>query len=215
MINDTTSVKELRHGILIAIEGIDGAGKTTQSKRLESDLAMEGYRVIYLKEPTDSKWGRRIREIAQVGRDNTSPEEELYLFTEDRKKDVYRNIIPALEDKKIVIMDRYYISSIAYQGALGINTKKIKEMNEEFAPVPHLAIILEIEPKLGISRIIIGRGEKNNYFEREKDLKKVKEIFDSLNEPYIVRIDASLPEDQVHREIKEVVKRFIRNQDIY
>ncbi|MFV1951238.1 MAG: dTMP kinase [Nitrospinota bacterium] len=213
--HNTTTGKKLRQGILIAIEGIDGAGKTTQSKRLESDLATEGYRVIYLKEPTDSKWGKKIREIAQVGRDNTPPDEELYLFTEDRKEDVHRNIMPALEEKKIVIMDRYYISSIAYQGALGIDIKRITEMNEEFAPVPHLAIILEVEPKVGILRITRGRGEKNNYFEREKDLKKVKEIFDSLNEPYIVRIDASLPEDQVYREIREVVQRFICNQDIY
>ncbi|MBI5183082.1 MAG: dTMP kinase, partial [Nitrospinae bacterium] len=127
--------------MLIAIEGIDGVGKTTQSRLLEGYLKDKGYNVICMSEPTNGKWGRKIREMIKVGRDNTSPEEELYLFTEDRKEDVYMNILPALEEKKIVIMDRYYISSIAYQGALGIDRKRIKEMNEEFAPVPHLTII--------------------------------------------------------------------------
>lgn len=144
---------ELRRGVLIAIEGIDGAGKTTQTEILANKLAKEGFPVVTLKEPTDGKWGQMIRKLAQNGR-NLSPEEESRLFLKDRNEDVERNIRPALLQKRIVIMDRYYHSNIAYQGALGVDVDEIRQANEHFAPVPDVVIILDVAPSIGRSRLV-------------------------------------------------------------
>ena len=96
--------------MLIAVEGIDGSGKTTIVKFLEEELKRKGYNVATFKEPTDSEWGRRIR---RAFRDRSlKPEEELELFLRDREWNVKHNILPALKAGKIVIMDRYYLSLI-------------------------------------------------------------------------------------------------------
>jgi dTMP kinase len=98
----------LKHGVLIAIEGIDGAGKTTQSKLLVKKLVKEGYPAVCFHEPTEGKWGLKIKDLAKNGRHKTSPEEEMNFFYQDRIEDVKKNIRPALKDKKTIIMDRYY-----------------------------------------------------------------------------------------------------------
>lgn len=172
-------VCELNRGILIAIEGIDGAGKTTQTRLLAERLAKEGFSVITFKEPTEGEWGQRIRILANHGR-NLSAREELQLFLKDRHEDVERNIKPSLAEKRIVIMDRYYLSNIAYQGALGLDTNEIRQMNEEFAPIPDVVIILDVAPSIGQSRLVNGRKEKPNHFENEEYLEKVREQFQSM-----------------------------------
>ena len=96
--------KELGRGVLVAFEGIDGAGKTTQAEVLHRNLMSRGYKVVLLHEPTNSPPGRKIKESAINGRHN--PEQELDYFIQDRKANVERNIKPALADRKIVIMDR-------------------------------------------------------------------------------------------------------------
>ncbi len=142
----------LKRGILIAIEGIDGAGKSTQAKILKERLEKRGFEVVLLKEPTSSKWGKKIKEISK-NTESIDPYEELKLFIKDRKLNVRKNILPALEDKKIVIVDRYYISTIAYQGARGIDKETIREMNESFAPKPDIIFILDIHPEESLQRI--------------------------------------------------------------
>src|SRR5207253_402183 len=101
-------------GILIAIEGIDGAGKTTQVARLCKALEAVGETVVRSKEPTNGPHGRRVRESAQNGR--LDPHEELATFLDDRREHVATVIGPALGRGEIVILDRYFYSTIAYQG---------------------------------------------------------------------------------------------------
>ena len=96
-------------GVLIAFEGIDGSGKSTQARRVAEALRAEGREVTLLREPGDSEFGRELRRIFVEGRDVT-PEEEMRLFLEDRRIDVRDNIAPALARGAIVIMDRYYLS---------------------------------------------------------------------------------------------------------
>ncbi len=170
---------KLSKGFLVAIEGIDGAGKTTQAVLLEESLKKEGYPVLRLKEPGNSIYGDKIREIALKGRENISPQEEFELFLKDRMEDVKKNIRPALDAGKIVIMDRYYFSNIAYQGALGLDPFEIQRKNEEIAPRPDLTIILDITPGEAVRRIK-NRNEPPNEFEREKYLAEVRAIFNLL-----------------------------------
>ncbi|MBN2244466.1 MAG: dTMP kinase, partial [Candidatus Aminicenantes bacterium] len=108
----------LKKGILIVFEGIDGAGKTTQAEALMERLQKRGLRVLFLREPSEGKWGRLIRQKA-AQEDSLSPEEELDLFQKDRQENVRLNLKPALREKKIVLLDRYYFSTMAYQGAKG------------------------------------------------------------------------------------------------
>lgn len=157
--------------MLIAIEGIDGAGKTTIARFLRDELEKRGFSVILLKEPTDGEYGRRIKEAE----DRFDPEEELQLFLLDRKEDVEKNILPALREGKVVIMDRYYISSIAYQGARGLDMDEIRKMNEEIAPKPDLIIILDVSPQEGLKRV--GKRGSRTVFEEESYLAEVRENF--------------------------------------
>jgi len=181
--------------VLIAIEGIDGSGKTTIAKFLEEELKKLGYSVVLLKEPTDSEWGRRIRESYNS---RLRPEEELELFLKDREYDVRENIVPSLKQGKIVIMDRYYFSTIAYQGALGFNPEELREMNEKIALKPDLVFILDIPPEKAILRVK-KRGDKPNDFERIEYLRKVREIFLSTKNAIIV--DAMKDLEEIKREI--------------
>jgi dTMP kinase len=182
--------KCLSKGILVAIEGIDGAGKTTQAKLLVEKLESKGYPVISLHEPTNSVWGQKIRELARSNRDKMSAEEELNLFVQDRIEDVEKNINPALEANKVVVMDRYYFSSIAYQGARGLDLEDIEQRNKKIAPVPDLLIILDVKPSVSLQRIHNNRADGPNEFEKDIHLEKSRKIFNQFaNREYTRIID--------------------------
>jgi len=198
-------VQQLKRGILVAIEGIDGAGKTTQTSILADKLNEQGYDSTILKEPTDGKWGQKIRRLALENRD-LSPEEECQLFLADRMEDVEKNISPALRMNKIVIMDRYFYSNMAYQGALGLDMKRIREANESFAPIPEIVIILDVAPKIGQSRLVNGRRETPNNFEKLEYLEKVRSKFDEMaNFKNVQKVDGSRPIEDVAAEIINIV----------
>lgn len=93
----------LKRGVLIAVEGIDGAGKTTQSRLLMEKLKNEGYPAVCFHEPTEGKWGVKIRNPAKNGRHQTSLEEEMEFFYQDRIEDVKLHICPALEDREVIV----------------------------------------------------------------------------------------------------------------
>ena len=154
-----TRPRALARGILVALEGIDGAGKSTQAKHLAAIFRAQGYAVTSLREPTLSPWGRRLREAMATGRRILTPSQELDLFLQDRRYDVAVNLLPALAACQLVLLDRYYLSSMAYQGALGIDPESIRRLNETFAPVPDLVFILLIPPTEALQRIRQGRGQ--------------------------------------------------------
>ncbi|RLI73911.1 dTMP kinase [Archaeoglobales archaeon] len=191
--------------MLIAIEGIDGSGKTTIANYLKDELEKEGFKVVVLKEPTNSVYGQRIKQSLN---NRLDVNEELELFWLDRKHDVENNILPALENNYIVIMDRYYFSTIAYQGARGVDVDKIKEMNEEIAPKPNLVLILDVDPKVGVERIV-KRGDEPNKFEDLEYLKRVRSIFLKLRDENVVVIDANRDINTVKKEVLNVVRNLI------
>lgn len=206
---DNQQKKNLSRGFLIAFEGIDGAGKTTQLRMLAEYLIKKGYDVQCLREPTDSLWGQKIRQLAREGRN--SPEEELHLFVEDRKMNVRQNIFPALQRKQIVLIDRYYISTMAYQGARGLDVEYIRQINEAFAPIPDLVLILTLPPAQAIARLIQERGT-GDLFEQEEYLTKVAAIFHSLCGKNICHIDASQERETVQTVIRTKVQALIASQ---
>ncbi len=192
----------------IVIDGIDGCGKSSHARSLVSYLRRKGREVLFLKEPTgESPAGKRLAE-ALKSNNRPSPDEELRLFIGDRRWDVENRILPALKEGKDIVMDRYYYSTIAYQGARGMDIEEIRRMND-FAPVPDLAIILDIDPEIAGERI--NRRGKGDYFEDLDYLRKVREIFLSMKDmPEVVIIDSSGPYQDTQKRIKEVVEGIIR-----
>jgi dTMP kinase len=176
-------------GLLIVFEGIDGSGKTTQAKTLLRRLRARGIAAVFFREPTGGKWGREIRRKA-LRRDSLTPGEELELFVKDRREDVAKNLGPALAAGKVVVLDRYYLSTIAYQGAKGLDPGRIRRMNETFSPKPDLVFILDVEAGTGLSRIG-DRKRKEELFEREDYLDKVRELFNGFRGRKIIHIDGT------------------------
>ena len=188
-----TPQSRLARGILVALEGIDGTGKSTQARRLAAIFREQGYAVTLLREPTVSPWGRRLREAMLAGHRLLAPSQELDLFLQDRRYDVAAHILPALAVRQLVLMDRYFFSTMAYQGALGIDPEHIRRLNEAFAPVPDLVLILMAPPVQALERIHQARGQTDDVFEREDYLTKVNDIYRTLTATHRDPIDASQP----------------------
>ena len=179
----------LCRGLFIVFEGIDGAGKTTHVRLLDNRLRQAGYDVVCLKEPTEGPWGQKLRQLAQHSRQEILPTTELEWFLQDRREDVEYNIQPALARGQIVVLDRYYFSTIAYQGALQLNPEEIRARNEAFAPHPDLLLLLHLPAVQGWQRV--QRRGTLSHFERLDYLERVAAIFAAMDFPYLRRIDAS------------------------
>lgn len=184
-------------GLLIVIEGIDGAGKSTLARSLAAWLRERGRTVVIDREPTDGPHGRALRESAKTGR--LSAEAELELFMKDRREHVAQLIAPATARGEVVILDRYYFSNAAYQGARGLDPAAIVAANEAFAPRPDLVLLLDIDPAGGHTRIG-ARGSALDDFEGAAYLADVRRIFLSFDRPFFRRIDAARPADEVLRD---------------
>lgn len=178
-------------GMLVVLEGIDGTGKSTVAAALAQWCGERGLSCVFSREPTNLGPGRRLRESMATGR--LSLEEEVELFRLDRKEHVERSIGPALAEHAIVILDRYYWSNAAYQGARGADVERIIAANEAIAPVPDLILWMDIAVEESLRRIH-GRGDAPNEFEAREALEKTRAIYTALHarggRPS-VRIDAS------------------------
>ena len=164
----------LQKALLIVFEGIDGSGKTTLSKMFYSYIKEKGYEAVWLSEPSDSEWGKKIRELA-VSMEKIPIEDELKYFIEDRKWDVRENILPALKNNKNVILDRYYFSTACYQGARGFDMEKIIQENLQFAPQPDVTFVIDVDVNTALERISQNRDSKVKLFEKKEFLQKVRE----------------------------------------
>jgi dTMP kinase len=197
----------MRTGLLIAFEGIDGTGKSTQLPLLAAYLRDRGYQVVTTREPTDGPYGKQIRALYR-NRGQVSPQQELELFLRDRRQHVEQCIAPALRDGAIVLTDRYYFSTAAYQGAAGCDPATIFA-GHDFAPQPDLVLLLTQTPEESVGRIRDLRGETLNDFEQQEQLEKVAALFASFDHDCIVRIPAARPIAEVQSFIRGAVQQLL------
>jgi dTMP kinase len=173
-------------------------------------LQRAGYDVVCLKEPTEGPWGQKLRQLAQQGRHAISPATELEWFLQDRREDVEHNILPALARGQIVVLDRYYFSTMAYQGALHLDPEEIRARNEAFAPPPDLLLLLHLPAAQGLQRVQ-QRGTLS-HFERLDYLERVAAIFAAMDFPYLRRIDAAADPLTVQEHIWQAVAAVLRRR---
>ena len=194
-------------GFFIVIEGIDGTGKSTQAARLADWFRDQGREVVHSREPTDGLWGKKLRESAANGR--LSPGDELEYFLNDRRQHVEELIAPSLAEGKVVILDRYYFSTMAYQGARGFDPTEIRRRNEAFAPVPDLLLILDLDIDSALGRIG-ARGDTASESEKRDNLERCREIFLSLkDEPFVRVINTNGTLDEVADRIRAALPRSL------
>lgn len=189
----------LRRGILVAVEGIDGAGKTTQVDLMCGALMRAGEFVVRSKEPTNGQWGSVLRRSASTGR--LPLDEELQTFIKDRTEHVDKLINPNRDAGAIVILDRYFYSTIAYQGARGADAPAVQAEMLRLFPRPDAVFLLDVDPIVGINRIANDRCEKPNHFEERGSLAAARSIFSQMQDDNIHKIDGHLPIDVVHERI--------------
>jgi dTMP kinase len=195
MVKIRLSSMDMERGCLVVVEGVDGAGKSSLVRRLGERMRREhGIDVVLSREPTDGVYGAKVRASASTGR--LPLEEELELFEADRREHVQGLISPALGRGAWVVLDRYYFSTAAYQGARGANPQEILRRNEAFATQPDLVLLLDCAPEVSLQRVQ-ARGDVANEFERLDALERVRNIFLSIERPFIRRIDASVSPDSV------------------
>ena len=193
--------------VLVNLEGIDGCGKSTQSKLLLEKLEGEGEKVIILKEPTKRPHGQKLWDMLH-GKRKATNEEILELFVLDRIQHVEEKIQPALNDGNVVLMDRYYYSSMAYQVAGGIDVEDIREKHA-FAPKPDIVLIFDLPVSVALERVK-GHSDADE-FEKDEHLKKVRIAYlDLENDPLVRIVDATGTPEEIFGNVWKLVSE-VRN----
>ncbi len=181
-------------GLLVVLEGIDGSGKSTLARGLQEALSTAGYQVVMTKEPTDGPLGQKIRELAANNqRESITAEEEFQLFHQDREQHVQSLVRPSLEEGKVVLQDRSYFSTMAYQSLRGLHPDGIRLRSEQIAPFPDILLVVDLQAHIGLERIS-GREGGTDEFERVQDLRAVRKCFLTLEGADILNGDLSKEE---------------------
>jgi dTMP kinase len=198
--------------MFIALEGIDGSGKGTQSKLLNRWIKEKGYETFLTKEPTEGSVGKLLREALREG--GLDPRTEALLFAADRSEHI-KEISSKLAEGKVVITERYLFSSLAYQGASGLSIEWVKEINRH-APLPDLVLYLDIPPEVGLERISSRNTLRSSvrgreYFEKREFLSKVRAIYLDLAKELdnFVVIDATGSIEEVQTALRRRASKML------
>lgn len=193
--------------MLIAFEGIDGSGKTTQAKKLYKYLKLKGEKVSLYREPGSTELGEKIRNLILCH--CMDERTELFLFEAARSCLMNERIIPDLREGKKVILDRFILSTLAYQGfGRGLDLEKIKVMNE-FATrgiSPDIVILIDVPVEIALERL----GERSR-FEDPDFLKRVRAGFLKLAKEFenVFVIDGTRGEEEVFKEILQALSSVL------
>ena len=210
----------MSRGRLISFEGLDGAGKTTQMELLERWLQSQGIAYVRTREPGGTPLGVEIRHLV-LNRPELAitPLAEVFLFQADRAQHFAVLVIPALDEGKLVITDRCFDASIAYQGyARGVGVELIERLSllATRGIKPDLTILLDLDPSQVHQRTddASGQREERTRFDAEAEdfHRRVQEGFRMLARKYPERIkvvDASRTVEEIHQEIVELVQRVL------
>jgi dTMP kinase len=197
----------VKKGVFICIEGLDASGKTTHAHRLVRNLRRKGFDAFYTTEPSRGEIGRFIRTYILQRKRRVPSVVEALLFAVDRVDHVEKEIKPMLEKGKIVVSDRYVYSTLAYQGAAGLDIKWIEEINR-LALSPDLAIYIDVPPEVVVKRI----RRKKSVMERLDTQRRVREVYMKFVENgKLVPVDGNRRKDEVAKDILTVVLNFLKN----
>jgi len=196
----------VKRGSLIVFEGVDGSGKSTQLTLLAEAMRSAGREVVETSEPYDCEWGRKIREMARSGQ-GVAPAQELEWFLEQRRVHVRDLVGPSLAAGRIVLSDRYFLSTVAYQGARGLDAELLLTESEAEFPIPDLVLLLEIDAGSGLRRVSERGGTREPVFEQQAFLERVAVIFRGLDRDYIAHIAADAEIAEVHQRVLSEVRR--------
>ncbi|MBI2542015.1 dTMP kinase [Candidatus Woesearchaeota archaeon] len=206
----------MKKGMFIVVDGIDGSGKSEIVKMLHNYLFSKHkkYRILTTREPTHGKYGSRIRTMLREEKAPESSSKKLLdLFIKDRQEHLKTAISPFLKNSgenevNIVICDRYYYSTIAFQSAQGLNTKELISKNISLRK-PDIAFILDLEPSAALERITHRKKEK---FEQLEFMKKIRSNFlklPGLLKDNIKIIDSNRSLNEVFESIKKEVDKIL------
>ncbi len=202
---DTSEIKNF------AVQKIQRFSRTKNAKRF---LVHKKYRILTTREPTSGKYGEKIRQMLRKEKDpRVSSGKLMELFIKDRNWHLKNTIIPFLKNSgkgelNIVLCDRYYYSTMAFQGAQGVNIQEIIAKNRPFLK-PDIAFILDVEPSIALQRIEYRKKEK---FEQLDFMKKIRQNFLSL--PKLLKdnikiIDSNKKLENVFADVKKELDNLV------
>lgn len=192
-------------GLFVVFEGIDGSGKSTLTKAIWDDL---GTQALLLREPTGLHTGKLIRE--KLAAPNTMSQKDwIQLFSDDRALDVEQHLNPALAAGKIVLMDRYYYSTAAYQGQNppDLSALQIVQSQQALFPRPDMLVYLEISPDAALSRL--GSRAGLEIFETKTQLERIAKNYESILPKEALRLDATKPVATNVEKVKKAIGKKV------
>ena len=206
----------MKKELFIVVDGIDGSGKTELIKMLHKYLfsKRKKYRILTTREPTNGRYGKQIRKILVEEKNPKSNSKKLMkLFIKDREEHFKNTIDPFLRKTNkhglnIVLCDRYYYSTIAFQGAQGLDIQELIAKNSSFRK-PDIAFILDVEPSIALERIKHRKKEKFEQFNFMKNIRKNFLKLPKLLEDNIKIIDSSKTLNEVFEDVRKDVSRYV------
>lgn len=208
----------LKKGLLIAIEGIDGSGKSSLVQNLHKLIAPDFETILITKEPGGSLLGKHLRTILQEQKIPITPKAEFLLFAADRAQHFTEIIIPALAEKKLIISDRLSDSSIVYQGyGRGLDIPTIQTINSWAMNTikPDLTLYVHIEPEVAYQRLI-KRGKLSAFDQAPREFfEKLVEGFEHLydKKSNVIKLDGTLTENNLAQKAQEELIAWIKKQN--
>ena len=204
----------MKKNFFIVVDGIDGSGKSEMVKLLHNYLYSKSkdYGILTTREPTNGKYGRQIRAILERDKNPKTNALKIFeLFVSDREEHVNNTILPFLKKKdgiNIILCDRYYYSTIAFQSMQGLDIKMLIEKNKRF-PKPDIAFIMDLSPETALERI---KGRKKEKFEQIEFMNRLRRKF--LELPRLLKdnmeiIDSSQDKETVFEAIKKEMNKII------
>lgn len=206
----------MKNGYFITVEGGEGSGKTSAINSMKDFLEQRGFEVVVTREPGGIQVAEKIRDIVLF--DEMDTVTEALLFTAARREHLVQKVVPALNSGKVVICDRFFHSSIVYQGIVGgLGIETIQDMNEKVVGtyVPDLTILMDVEPETGLARIKQNNRETNKIDNYDVAFHhQVREGYLSLTDmySYMEVVNANMEQAEVLTRIEKILEKQLADR---